>query len=318
MSAPDLRRLSTIPSTGATGGVAVGDAVGLATNALRDAGTPTPRLDAELLVAHAAGRDRAWLHAHPEAELPADLAGQLHSWVARRSAGEPIAYIRGFKEWHGLRLRTDRRALIPRPETEVLVDTAIAEVSRRLADGEGRVRCWEVGTGSGAVALVLARRFRPALLLGRLQLVASDDSPEALELASENLAEHGVASLVTLLCGELLHGADEWLPVPDIVVANLPYLTTDELERGEGSLAHEPRHALDGGFDGLVAIRRLVRQLPEQLAPGGAALLEVGTRQAGEVRRLVELLPGAFTARVVHDLPGIERVVVVRRAVGAA
>ena len=292
--------------------VPIGTLVGLAAARLLDAGSPTPRLDAELLVAHAASRDRAWLHAHPEATLDAGAADALVRCLERRAAGEPIAYIRGFKDWRGLRVGTDRRALIPRPETELLADAAIAEIVHRLGAGEERITCWELGTGSGAVALALALRFRSALQLGRLRLVASDASPDAVELASENLAAHGVVDLVTLACGDLLDGAGGRLPTPDLVVANLPYLRSDEVARGEGSLRYEPRAALDGGRDGLDLVRRLVAELPERMAAHGVALLEVGARQADEVARLAAGLPAGFTTRAFRDLAGHERVIAIR------
>ena len=134
------------------------------------------------------------MRAHSEAQLdPAD-APRLSAWVERRAAGEPIAYIRGFKEWLSLRIATDRRALIPRPETELLAEAAISEIAARLAGHGAQVQVWEVATGGGAVAVAIALRFRASIALGRLHLAASDLSAEALELASENLAGHGSAA----------------------------------------------------------------------------------------------------------------------------
>lgn len=297
--------------------VHAGELLARATSRLQAAGSPSARLDAELLVAHAFGRDRAWLLAHPETILEPGAASLLDGWLERRAGGEPVAYIRGFKEWRGLRLRTDRRALIPRPETELLADLAIAELAARLARADGAVSGWEVATGSGAVAVSLALRFRAALALGRVRLTASDISPDAIELASENLAAHGVAELVTLACGDLLDGAGARLPLADVVVANLPYLATEEVRHGGGSLRHEPSLALDGGADGLAVIRRLMAQLPGRLAPGGVALLEVGAGQAGSVGALAASLPVPLTVTVERDLAGIERVVILRAEPGA-
>ncbi len=120
-----------------------------------------------------------------------------------------MAYLRGFKEWYGIRLATDQRALIPRPETELLVDLAVAEIARRLTADDQPILVWDVGTGSGAVAVALARRFRAALALGRVRLVASDVSPDAVELAAENLAAHGVDRLVVLQVADLLQPVGE-------------------------------------------------------------------------------------------------------------
>ena len=286
-----------------------GHLVAAAANRLSEPGAPSPRLDAELLVAHAFGRDRAWLRAHPEAELEVTDAALLAAWVDRRAAGEPIAYIRGFKEWLSLRIRTDHRALIPRPETELLTEAAIGEIAARLVRDDAEVQAWEVATGSGAIALAIAVRFRAALALGRLRLSASDLSAEALELASENLAAHGVAGLVSLACGDLLE------PIPaagarvDLLIANLPYLTTEEVEAGVGSVAWEPRRALDGGTDGLDLLRQLIVGLPTRLSHGGVALLEVGDGQARAVRDAAAALPVRAGVTTLPDLTGIERVV---------
>jgi release factor glutamine methyltransferase len=281
-----------------------------ATVRLRASGSPSPRLDAELLVAHAFGRDRTWLLAHPDATLAQDEAERLGGWIERRAAGEPIAYIRGFKEWLSLRIAVDQRALIPRPETELLAQAAIDEIAARLVRDQHGINAWEVATGSGAVSVGLGVRFRAALALGRVRLGASDLSPEALELAADNLAAHGLAGLVTLGCGDLLEPPVLPDPLrPDVVIANLPYLTTSEAAAGEGSLRYEPRGALDGGPDGLDVIRRLLAQLPERLAPGGVALLEVGAGQAQAVRDLVNALPMTASVGTLPDLAGIERIV---------
>jgi release factor glutamine methyltransferase len=290
-------------------GRSAGELVAEAAGRLREAGTPSPRLDAELLVGHAFGRDRAWLRAHPEAELDAGDAAGLASWVERRVAGEPIAYIRGFKEWLSLRIATDPRALIPRPETELLAETAISEIAARLAGSDAPVQVWEVATGSGAVALAIALRFRTSIALGRLHLAASDLSSEALELASENLAGHGVGGLASLACGDLLE--PRVLPEgrADLLLANLPYLTSAEVETGAGSLAWEPRRAVDGGADGLDLLRRLIAALPERLARDGVALLEIGQGQARAVRDEVASLPIRTAVTTMPDLAGIERVV---------
>jgi len=289
-------------STSAT--TSVTDALGRARARLEAAGSPSPRLDAEVLLAHVLGRDRSWLLAHPEADVePADAFADA---LARRAAGEPIAYIRGFKEWRSLRIRTDPRALIPRPETELLADAAIAEIAERLTRDDAPIVAWEVATGSGAVAVALALRFREALALDRLRLIASDLSPEALELAAENLAAHGVEPLVDLALANLLDPAGAGLPRPDVVVANLPYVATDEVDARRGSLGFEPRIALDGGPDGLELLRPLLAALPARAAPSATALLELGVGQVDEVRGLAP--PGASVA-VVPDLAGLDRVV---------
>ena len=273
----------------------IGQAITDATSRLRAAGSPSPRLDAEVLLGHVLGRDRAWLIAHATEALT-DSA-DFDAAIDRRAAGEPVAYLRGFKEWRSLRIRTDRRALIPRPETELLADAAFAEITRRLASGP--VVAWEVATGSGAVALAIALDHADALRTGRLTLVASDISPGALSLAAENLDGHPVR--VT---------AADLLPAdagrPDVVIANLPYVSSAEVDERRGSLGFEPRVALDGGLDGLVLVRRLLAEAPSRVADGATLLLELG---AGQVEAVRDLAPAGASVQVVADLAGLDRVV---------
>jgi release factor glutamine methyltransferase len=282
----------------------VGTALRRATDRLRASGSPTPRLDAEVLLAHVAGRDRSWVLAHPEAVL--DDPASFDAAIERRATGEPVAYIRGFKDWHSLRIRTDARALIPRPETELLADAALAEVARRLANDGRPIMAWEVATGSGAVAVALALELRDEIARGRVRLVATDLSEPALALAAENLEAHGVTGLVTLERADLLAPAGDDLPRPDVVVANLPYVASAEVDARQGSLGFEPRVAVDGGPDGLVVLHRLLDELPSRAAEGATVLLEIGVGQAEVVAELAG--PDARLS-IVPDLAGLDRVV---------
>ena len=281
----------------------VGSALQWATRRLHDAGQPTSRLDAEVLLAHVTGRERTWLLAHPEAGF--EEAEAFTAAVERRAAGEPVAYIRGFKEWRSLRIRTDARALIPRPETELVVATAAAEITSRLAQQPITV-AWDLATGSGAIALALALDFGRELADGGLRLIASDVSTDALALAAENLAIHGVAGAVELETADLLAPAGDRLPRPDVVTANLPYVSSAEVDTRAGSLGFEPRIALDGGADGLDLLRRLLADAPLHAAPGATLILELGVDQVESVRRLV---PIGASVSVVPDLAGLDRVV---------
>ena len=301
------------PAESPTRPATAGSALVSAVERLRGAGSPTPRLDAEILVAHALERDRAWLLAHLDEPMPARAGADLSGWIERRAGGEPIAYIRGFKEWYGLRLATDRRSLIPRPETELLADAAIGDIADRMARDDRPILVWDVGTGGGAVAVVLARRFRSALTLGRLRLVASDVSADAIELAAENLAAHAVDRLVTLAVADLLDPLGSIPEPPDVVVANLPYLRSAQVETGLGSLGWEPAAALDGGPDGLALIRRLLARLPQRMAGDGSVLLEIGEDQGGSIRTLAAALPGTWSVSTLRDLAGNERIVRLER-----
>jgi release factor glutamine methyltransferase len=268
----------------------VRDAVNAAERRFQDAGCDTPRLDADLLLAHVLETDREALYREPERRLDADEQAGFEALVQRREAREPVAYITGRKAFRHIELHIDERVLVPRPETELLV-----EVGAELPRG---ARVVDVGTGSGAVALAL-KHERPDL-----DITGVDLNPEALELARENADRLGLD--VTFRHGDLLEGATEDY---DAVLANLPYIDPDELPDLYPELRAEPRTAVVAGEHGLALIRRLVGQLDGTPLVG----LEAGGSQAERVR---EFLRGAGFAHVESriDLYGIERVTVGRRA----
>jgi release factor glutamine methyltransferase len=279
---------------------------------LRESGSESPRLDAELLLAHVAGVDRTAILAHPEVALGDGQLATFRSLIERRAGGEPVAYIRGLKEFYGLSFAVDRRALIPRPETEELVAIALARITERLTakarpHGALRLRVLDVGTGSGAVVISLAlvlrrRRFGP-----EVRLSATDVSEDALALALENAVAHGVADVIDFYPGDLFDG----LPLgyhAEVIVANLPYVPSSVVPELPRAASFEPPRALDGGADGLALVRRLLAALPEALTQDGVALLEIGSNQTeGLVTAVAELLPG-WSATVHPDLSGVPRV----------
>jgi release factor glutamine methyltransferase len=288
----------------------------LAIERLRLAGSESPRLDAELLLAHAIGTDRTVLIAHPEAVVSDGAAARYEEALVRRSAGEPVAYIRGFKEFHGLAFAADPRALIPRPETERLVELAEAEVVERLTaaprpHGTPPIRIADVGTGSGAIGVSLAVALRRRGALAEIEVLATDDSPDALDLARENAVGHAVADRVRFVEADLLPPV---IVSPfDLVLANLPYIPSATIPTLAIAASFEPRVALDGGPDGLSLIGRLIARLPEALTDGGVALLEIGSDQADAVRALAARdLPG-WPSQIHHDLAGQPRVVRIER-----
>jgi release factor glutamine methyltransferase len=245
---------------------------------LRDAGSETPRLDAELLLAHANHVDRTSILAHPDAPVGTGPAAAYDGYLERRATGEPVAYIRGIKEFHGLAFAVDPRALIPRPETEALVELALGDVMRRLAGGRGApVQVVDVGTGSGAIAIALAAALRSRRVPpDDVSIVATDISPEALDLARDNAVGHAVGDRVRFVGGDLLPpGTTAW----DIVIANLPYVRSGAMAGLPVATSFEPALALDGGPDGLAVITRLVERLPAALARDGVAMLEIGADQ---------------------------------------
>jgi release factor glutamine methyltransferase len=260
--------------------------------------SPTPRLDAELLLAHALGWPRARLLAErAHAPSPAQAAA-FAAMLARRAALEPVAYIVGQKEFFGLDFYVDPRVLVPRPETELLVELALAAASR-LPPHASRPLIADIGTGSGAIAVALAAHLPEATVY------ATDLSAGALAVAARNVERHGLTGRVTLLHGDLLAP----LPGPvDLIVSNPPYTVLAEVE--PNVLAHEPHLALEGGPDGAALYRRLLAMAPEYLRPGGAVLLEIGAWQGELVAGLLRQALPAATVSVHQDLAGRDRVVV--------
>lgn len=283
---------------------------------LRESGSETARLDAELLLAHAVGVERTAVIAHTDAPVGEGAAERFKGSLDRRAAGEPVAYIRGIKEFRGLAFGVDARALIPRPETERLVDIVELEIVRRLIGaprppGSPQLRVIDVGVGSGAVAVTLAVVLRRRRMLDEVKLVASDVSEEALQLARENAVAHAVGDRIAFVAANLLPGGDTkpW----DVVAANLPYVRSDALPGLPVATSFEPKVALDGGPDGLAVIGQLLDQLVEGLAEDGVALVEIGGDQEADIRALVgERLPG-WSCEVEKDLGGLPRVAVLRR-----
>jgi len=266
-----------------------------ATETLRRAGAPTPALDTDVLLAHALGLPKEALVAHPEIELSSDEEARFAVLVAKRADGVPVAYLRGFKEFYGLRFAVDPRVLVPRPETEVLVDAV------RAYAGDRALTVADIGTGSGAIAIALGVRS-PAL-----RIIATDVSTVALAVARANAKAHGVR--IDFRQGDLLAPLTERV---DVVAANLPYLRDDDvvLLTGERtSLAFEPRVATVAGPDGLALVRRAIADLPRVLAPDGAAFFECDPPQVETIAAWLAQLGPVDTLK---DLAGLDRVVRMR------
>jgi release factor glutamine methyltransferase len=273
----------------------VREALTAATEALAAADVDSPRLDAELLLAEATGLDRARMAAEPEAGVEPGAARRFGEMVRRRVRREPVAYILGRKGFRRIEVGVDGRALIPRPETELLVDVAL-ELEPRCA--------LDVGTGSGAIALSLADE------LADCEVTATDISEGALDLARENAARLGIDGRVHFERGTVpLGGAF------DLVLANLPYVREDDLPRLPPEIArYEPREAVIAGDDGLEAISTVAPAATAVLTEGGSLALEVGAGQAGLVAELLLDL-GFAQVEGRRDLAGIPRVVLGRMSI---
>ena len=287
----------------------VRDALRQAREKLRVSGVEDAGFESEYLLRSALGCTRESLLIGLDADVSSSDELRFYSIIHRRVAGEPSAYITGHREFYGLDFKVDSRALIPRPETELLVELSLEFAAQRSSRGEG-FKIADVGVGSGTIAITLAVNLPGA------RVVATDISPSALNLASENVSRHGVEDRVTLLDGDLLQPVSG--PI-DILVSNPPYISSAQLATLPREIrGHEPRVALDGGDDGMAAIERLICQAKDKLRPGGAMFVEIGW-DLGEraLVRSLELWPESEVS-ITPDLAGIDRVLTLRSPIGAA
>lgn len=282
----------------------IADALREASEVLRESGLDEPRREAVSLLSHALSRDRAFLVTHSDRLLMAEQLRSYLSSVERRAAGEPLQYITGSQEFYGLDFEVNESVLIPRPETELLVETAL-----EILKGADAPLVCDVGTGSGCIAVSLLHERRDA------RAIALDVSSAALEVAARNAARNGVAERIDFLVSDCF---DALAPVEydaarfDLIASNPPYIAEDDLESLQREVReHEPRLALTPGGDGLKVIRRLVSESPRHLKPGGHLLIEIGFGQHVHVASLTE--PRVWTLLDIRrDLQGIPRTVVLR------
>lgn len=262
------------------------------------------RIEVLSLLSHALGVDRVWILAHGSDPLPDEAAARFEALLVRRLQGEPVGYITGSREFYGLPFRVSPGVLLPRPETEILLEQALARIPERAP-----CKVLDLGTGSGILAVTIAS-LRPLA-----EVTAGDASPEALALASENAAE-------LLGPGVVRFVASDWFSALegerfDLIVSNPPYVAEGDPHLLEGDLRFEPRGALVAGEDGLACLRRIVEQAPAHLTGNGWLLFEHGYDQAEACRNLLAR-SGFKELMSVCDLAGIERVSGGRRLTGVA
>lgn len=288
---------------------------------LRAGAVPSHTLAAELLLMHVLGRNRTWLYTHPEAPLDASSAERFFELIAQRAAGTPTQYLTGKQEFWGLEFEVTPAVLIPRPETEHVVEVALERLGPTQWDnlppaGSG-MRVADVGTGSGCLAIALARELPGA------KIFATDISTAALEVARRNAARHGVAARIEFVeCNLLEAFRDEFRPPRrtsfefrpfDLIVSNPPYVARRDAASLPRDVGHEPARALFGGEDGAEVYPQLVQQAAAALAPGGVLVVELGYDSLERVRPLFED-PAVWTrVSVTNDLAGIPRVLAAER-----
>jgi len=252
----------------------------------------TASLDAQVLLAHLLHRSRSWLFAHGDASLGSGEQAAFALLIQRRAGGEPVAYLRGWVEWYGMELEVTPSVLIPRPETELLLERSI-DVARRCG---ARVLA-DIGTGSGAIAVQLARHVPGA------RVYAVELEVAAIEVASRNARRHGVYERIRFLCGGLLDPLQE---TPDVIVANLPYLSDEMMRNLDRDVRFEPERALHGGRAGTELYERLLGQMAQR--GWWRALLEIDPLQAAPLQALVAGLRPGSRCTVWPDYAGRSRV----------
>jgi release factor glutamine methyltransferase len=285
----------------------VGRATLAATRRLRESEIESPQLDSAVLLAHVLGVSKTWLYAHPQRKLTADEIARFEALVGRRLKHEPVAYLVGHRAFYGLDITVDPRVLIPRPETELLVERAQNWIQYLIREGQ-TPRVVDVGTGSGAIVVALAVNAPGAVYY------AVDISPGALAVAGQNVWRYGLGEQVQLLPGNLLAA----LPEPaDVLVANLPYVASCDLPALPPQVRdYEPKLALDGGPDGLRPMAALLSALQTpagraRLHTGARLFLEIGADQGEAAHALAHAaLPGA-RVEVQADYAGLDRLLVV-------
>jgi len=287
-------------------GGTVRDALKAIGTRLAAAGCDAPELDARWLVAHSLGVDRATLARREDEPLPAELSATLETLVRRRERGEPLAYLLGEWEFWSLTLEVTPSVLVPRPETELLVEWGIELLRDRPAP-----RIADLGTGSGCIAIALA------VELPRARVDAVDISPAALAVAARNVARHGIAARVRLHAGDLLAPLAGEAPY-DLIVSNPPYIAAGDPRLDPRVAAHEPALALydPAGGDGLGFHRRIAGEAPRSLAEGGSLLLELPEDGAARLRAICEA--SGLAVEIRRDLAGIERALRASRVTGTS
>ena len=283
---------------------------------LRAARVPSQTLAAELLLMHALGRDRTWLYTNPDQALDASAAETYFALIARRAAGEPTQYLTGKQEFWGLEFEVTPAVLIPRPETEHVIEVALErlgergiQINMKTGAPSPALRIADVGTGSGCLAVALAHELPHAKIL------ATDISAAAIEVARRNAARHHLSGRIQFIPANLLENAPVSPLSFDLIVSNPPYIAREEAASLPAEVRdHEPHAALFGGRTGTETYAELIRQAGELLRPAGVLVLELGYNSADAVRKILQAERRWANISLTNDLAGIPRVIAAERA----
>jgi release factor glutamine methyltransferase len=270
------------------------------------------RLSAEMLLAHVLGRSRIQLYTDYDSELPAEKLGRFRELVKRAAEEEPIAYLTGRAPFFSLDFEVTRDVLIPRPDTETLVENVLQLA--RITGGLEAPRVLDLCTGSGCIAAAIAHHLKQATVL------AIDKSPAAVEVARRNIEHLGLSDRITLETGDLYEPLSRRPEAPhfDLIVCNPPYIATDQIPRLDRSVRdYEPIAALDGGTDGLEIHRRIVAGAPLRLLPGGRIFVEIAFDQGPAALDIFRQQDGLEEARLIRDHGGNDRVIAARKPAGS-
>lgn len=278
------------------------EALNWGTHYLKNQRIQNPRLQAELLLAHSMGLKREGLYLRFPHQMAKEEEEKFKRLILRRVSGEPLQYLLGYQEFWSIQFKVDSRVLIPRPETEHLVEEAISILSKNNFESSPLVL--ELGTGCGAIAISLARELKG------IRIIATDLSKEAIEVAKENAKDSGVIHQITFLVGDLFEFFSPFKRPFDLILSNPPYIQDSEIDRLAREIKdHEPLIALKGGKDGLDFYRRIISQAPRYLKKGGWLLLELGEGQGEKVSELFKSTGEFKNPILLKDLSGIERVI---------
>jgi len=269
---------------------------------LESAGVPSHALAAELLLMHALNRDRTWLYSHPEDEISPATREQFYALIAQRADGVPTQYLTGKQEFWGLDFEVTPAVLIPRPETEHVIEVTVDRLGAERKNNPLQIA--DIGTGSGCIAVALAHELRQA------EIVATDISREALEVAKRNSARHNATNRIRFIESNLFEALREESPKFDVIVSNPPYIPLREAPQLQREVrAHEPPIALFAGEDGLAVYAPLIRDARDLLKPRGLLVLELGHNSLRGVKQVFKKSSAWNDVRVTNDLAGIPRVI---------